>query len=210
MLKNYHRVIKNRTINYALNLCGFAKDFSKGHIEKIAALLDKDCGKKINLPHKIVAVNDENEISIFKANDSKYNFSGMLSRDEIKFKVGDFRFGYVAVSIIKATATDNVKADDYKLIDISNCDESKLVLRFVRDGDVFQKIGSAGHKKINRFLTDKKVPQRERKHIVCLAQANEILLLETGDVSQMVKVMDNFKNVYKVVFKNCKTDTEKH
>ena len=210
MLKNYHKVIKNRTIIYALNLCGFAKDFSKGHIEKIAALLDKDCGKKINLPHKIVAVNDENEISIFKANDIKCNFSGLLSSDEIKFKVGDFKFGDVAISIKKATVTDNIKADDYKLIDISNCDESKLVLRFVRDGDVFQKIGSAGHKKINRFLTDKKVPQRERTHIVCLAQDNEILLLKTGDVAQTVKVTDNFKNVYKVVFKNCKTDAEKH
>lgn len=70
----------------------------------------------------------------------------MLSRDEIKFKVGDFKFGGVAISIKKATATDKIKADDYKLIDISNCDESKLVLRFVRDGDVFQKLEVLGIK----------------------------------------------------------------
>ena len=206
MLKNYHSAIKNRTIIYTLNLFGWAKDFSRSHIEKIAALLDKDCGKKINLPHKIVAVSDENEISIFKASNAECNLGVLQSADEIKFAVGEFKLGDVTISIKQATATDSVKADDYKLIDISNCDESKLVLRFVREGDVFQKIGSAGHKKINRFLTDKKVPQRERAQLICLAQDNEILLLETGDVAQMVKVTDNFKNVYKVVFKNCKND----
>ena len=55
-----------------------AKDFSKGHIEKIAALLDKDCGKKINLPHKIVAVNDENEIMTLSSYQrGEYNQEGL-------------------------------------------------------------------------------------------------------------------------------------
>ena len=68
------------------------------------------------------------------------------------------------------------------------------VIRTKRDGDKFTKFGG-GTKKLNDYLTDKKVPLRIRDNLVVIADGNDILAIFDLAISDKIKVDENTENI---------------
>ena len=75
--------------------------------------------------------------------------------------------------------------------------DSSAVIRTKEDGDKFTKFGG-GTKSLSDFLTDKKIPLRERDSLPVIAVGNEILAIFNIAVSDKVKIDDLTKNAIKI------------
>ena len=68
------------------------------------------------------------------------------------------------------------------------------VIRTKRCGDKFTKFGG-GTKKLNDYLTDKKIPQRIRNNLAVIADENDILAIFDLAISDKIKVDKNTKSI---------------
>ena len=126
--------------------------------------------------------------------------------NSIKDKVSKDSLYYDEIIIIldKINELEGIKKID-KPIDLKNglfIATEKLpngaVIRLKKDGDKFTKFGG-GTKKLNDYLTDKKVPLRKRNSIPVLAVGSEILAVFGVEVSNKVKLDENSKTIYQLI-----------
>ena len=69
------------------------------------------------------------------------------------------------------------------------------VVRFAKQGDMFTKFGG-GTKPLNRYLIDKKIPQRLRDKLVVVASGNNVLIIVGVEISNSLKVTDTTNAYY--------------
>ena len=79
------------------------------------------------------------------------------------------------------------------------CDLAKIpsnaVVRTMRSGDVFTKFGG-GTKPLNRYLIDKKIPQRNRAKLPLIATGNKVLVVCGVEISDEIKITDGKDTIY--------------
>jgi len=75
----------------------------------------------------------------------------------------------------------------------------KAKWRFRLDGDMFEKIGG-GTKKLNSYLTDKKIPARLRPTTPVLALDHEVYVVGGVDISEKVKTDRDTIDAYVLEF----------
>ena len=153
-------------------------DLEKQHYDAIVNLADNFGGKRISLPFALVAVNDYDKVTIVKNSAvEEYSF-------EIPFSTGltDTPLGKVAV--------DKQKQEGCLAVDLNKIPQS-AVFRTRRQGDVFTKFGGGGTKPLNRYLIDKKIPQRLRNGLLLVADKNVVLAICGVEISDAVKVEEN-------------------
>lgn len=76
------------------------------------------------------------------------------------------------------------------------------VFRNRRPGDRFRPIGMAGRKKIQDFLTDRKIPRQDRDQVILLALGHEVFLAN-GEVSGNCAVTKETQRVLKIEYPVC-------
>lgn len=159
---------------------GVRQDVEERHYPLIFDLANAENGKKIDLPHGIVAHKDGEKVV----------FSTLTTPDdmeEIPFK------GKTIEGVITVTHIDKFEKGDDLVIDLNKVPK-QAVLRHPREKDKIRKFGG-GSKSLGDFLTDKKVPLRKRKDLIVLASApsgyknsNEILFVLGVEISADLKV----------------------
>ena len=95
----------------------------------------------------------------------------------------------------------NILQGDGKLRFDLNKMPSDATFRYRQDGDVFEKFGG-GRKKLNDFLTDKKIPQRIKDNLVVIASGKQVLYIENVETSGKIWVDNNTKNIYSITVEN--------
>ncbi|MCM1289940.1 MAG: tRNA lysidine(34) synthetase TilS [Corallococcus sp.] len=151
------------------------QDFEKQHYDAIVNLAYNVGGKKISLPYGLVAVNDYDKVAILKDTVAEEH------RFEISFVTGftDTPVGKVVI--------DKQKTRGCLQIDVNKIPKS-AVFRTCRQGDVFTKFGGGGTKPLNRYLIDKKIPQRLRSQLLLIADGNNVLAVCGVEIADSVKV----------------------
>ncbi len=180
-----HPAVLSRAIILALKALGLEKDWEKTHVDGVLSLKTLNTGAVISLPKGIYAIREYDKIII----SSKPAFYAT----EAQFALGKTVFGNDAVFIEKVTPPINLKDGLYADLDkIPNT----AVIRSRKDGDVFTKFGG-GSKKLNDFLTDKKIPLRTRDVIPLLADGNQVLCVFGVAVSNLIRVDESTKTIIK-------------
>ena len=180
-----HAAVLSRAIILALKALGLEKDWENVHVQDVLALSENQNSKKITLPKGITAIVEYGKLVFFKER--------AATAGELPFSLGRMQLGDVCVEISTALSPVNLKSGLF-------CDGDKIpkdaVIRNKRDGDRFTKFG-CGTKSIGDYLTDKKIPLRERDNLIVLASGSEILCIFGVAVSNKIKVDENTKSIIK-------------
>lgn len=166
----------------AMDAVGTRVDLSSQHINAIKGLAVAEGGKRLNLPHKIIATRVNNTI-VFSLNvpTSKFN---IIKQQPIS--LGQFDCGEYFVVI------DNKDNGGLR------CDKDKIaggVLRNKQNGDKIHKFGG-GTKSLGDFLTDKKISLEERNKLVVIAKEKQVLAIPTIDISCDIAVDETTQEVW--------------
>lgn len=172
--------IITRTIYYGLDLLGLRPDVEIKHIEAIMALsTDGLNGERVSLPHNAYAVKEYEYISLVRR-ESRPEFK------EYTFKVGKTLVeGFGTITVTKTISYKLAIQRGLCVVDAKKLPK-KAKWRFRLDGDMFEKIGG-GSKKLNAFMTDKKIPARLRPTTPVLALDHEIYCVGDVAISEKVK-----------------------
>lgn len=181
-----HPAILARATLKALKHLGLEKDWESVHVNEVLGLTEAENGKRINLPKGIIAVKEYDNITFYK--------EGQKASEQIKFAKGTTVFGNAK---LKAETVDTVP--DLKQGFYADFDKipKTAVIRTRADGDVFTKFGG-GTKSLGDYLTDKKIPVRERDSLPLVADGNKILIIYGIAVSDAVKVDETTNNIIKI------------
>jgi tRNA(Ile)-lysidine synthase len=71
------------------------------------------------------------------------------------------------------------------------------VIRYRKEGDYFTKFGG-GTKSLSDYMTDIKIPKRERDYIPLVAAGSEVLIVIGYEISDKVRVDKETKNIYTI------------
>ena len=178
-------VLFKRATVQILKLLGKTCDYEKVHVDTAHQLTTKQNGSKIDLGENIV-VSKEYEWIVFALTTKKSEQIIPLTLPTTEFLSAKFT--------LLDTPPKNLKDGLY--IDADKLPKN-TVIRTKRDGDTFTKFGG-GTKKLCDYLTDKKIPSRERENLVLLASENQVFAISGVAVSELVKVEENTKNIMQI------------
>jgi len=178
------RALFGRAVISALQRLGVSKDWEKKHIDDALKLCDKENGCELTLLGGVTAIKEYNKLVFFKKTDKDLT--------ELSFTLGECELSgkQIVVSPVferKIDLKHGFYADLDKIPDTA-------VFRTRRESDEFTKFGG-GTKSLGDYLTDKKVPLRERDSLVVLADGNQVLCILGVAISDKIKVDKTSKNV---------------
>lgn len=189
-LKN--KLVVAKAIKRAYNLCGEYADLESKHID-ILIDCEKTCknGTTNNLPHNIVWEIRQDAVVFYKKT--------LKNIENCTFCVGKTTFpDGKSVKICKIDEIDAFQSGKF-YVDYHKIPKN-AIWRTREPGDMFQKIGSRGKKKLNDYFTDKKIPFAQRDSIMLLASENNILLVLGYDISENVKVDSDTLDILKIEY----------
>ncbi len=170
-----YRLVRNAIIR----LVGNNVDIAKSHYDSIVALATKIGGKKVLLPFDIIAYNDYNKITIVFGKQP----SSVVQPMPLSVGSHSTPLGVVVVGDKPTNNHFSLQFDMHKI-------PPTAVLRGIMSGDTFTKFGG-GTKPLRRYLTDVKVPARERSNLLVVADGNNVLIICGIEISNHVRVGDN-------------------
>ena len=186
--------IYSRMVFSALNMLGVYSDIEQKHVLMIRDLSYMKNGAYICLPNGLFAYK-EYEYVVFSHKKPK----NMQNNCE-KYKFGTVKLGNANINIIEVSSDDVVFGEKELFFDADSI-PSDAVFRYRKVGDVFHKLNS-GTKKFSDYLTDRKVPLKDRDHIVVLASKNRILLALGLDISDDIKITSSTSRIAKISYTN--------
>jgi len=180
--------IFKKAIYRACELLDVRQDIEEKHLDIINNLKSMENGKCAYLTHGLIAHKDNEFIVIAKQNDS-------ISNLKVDFSIGNIPSFNVSIEQIEGTV--DLKSGLY--LDLDKL-PTGCVIRYRQEGDYIYKFGG-GKKNLGDYLTDKKVPLRNRENIPVIAKENEIFAVFGIDISSKVKIDENTKKIVKLIRK---------
>ena len=181
--------ITSRMIFKAFKKIGVEKDIERRHIDLIRALaISGQNGSKIKLPMEVVACKEYDFVTL--TNEQKERKVGSWA-----FKCGTIEFSNFGKLSVKRAKELTINPDEL-IIDGKKLPKD-IEWRYRREGDVITKFGG-GTQKLKTYLTQKKIPLRQRDDIPVLASLNEIFVVAGVGISDKVKIDENTKVAYTI------------
>lgn len=183
-----HASILYRLIKKACIMHDVDADILSVHIADIVKLSKLENGSRINLPHGLIVAKEYDYIAFYKN----------LKQEDVfyQFSAGEFDFGDKKVCCEYVDFNDITFGDGNLYISLD--DVTGIVLRKAKTGDIFNKLGAKGSKKLVDYFTDKKIPLLTRKNVPVLAKNNEVLVVAGYDISEKVKIDKNSSNIVRI------------
>ena len=208
-LQKEHVVIQKELIRRILEkIGGGLKDIEAKHIYQVLSLRDKQVGKRMDLPYHIRV---EREYEYLK-------FYSVLNEDTLTDEGNAFPTRvmssgtYPLISVKKMLEVDifdyeksmfypknkYTKWFDYDKI------ENTVEIRTKKERDYIQINDSGGRKKLKNYFIDQKVPVKERKEILLVADGDHVMWIMDGKerMSEKYKVNENTRKVLSMSLRN--------
>lgn len=193
-------IIREMVIRKALiEVAGREKDLEESHVQAVASLMQKQTGRKLDLPYGMTAKRCYEGISISKKEKAAETESGITVTLEDgscweyrgrRFSCRIFEKPEGELFVTKKTFT---KWFDYGIM------EKNVSIRTRQPGDRIV-IDENGHsKKLKSFYVDEKIPSEERDHIPVLAINNEILWIVGHRQSKKYQVTEKTQTIVEIV-----------
>ena len=148
------------------------QDIHRIHILNLDELMEKQTGRKINLPYGIVAERCYEGIRVLNEEKKEEHIVCEVIDFERKsgLHINDQVFSF---EILKTDARQEEKVyTKYFDYDIIKC---TITLRTRRAGDYITIDGEGRKQKLKSFFINEKIPQEERDHILLLAEGSHVL-----------------------------------
>lgn len=189
-----NKVLVREYIKRAFEKLGVFSDIETKHYKLVYELSFQDVNKEISLPHDVVAKRTYLGVKLFIRNETCENLDvyEFVKNGEIDFR-GKFKI------VTRVISMDEVVYGEGALFVDLNKVSNKAVWRTRRLGDKFSKIGT-GSKKLNDYLTNKKIDSDVRDFIPLLATDDNVLVVLGDDICENVKIDSNTDEVVKITF----------
>ena len=180
-----------RAVVLALKKLGLTYDYEKVHVDDVCALAEKENGKSVDLPRGIKAVREYDRITLYKDASEHSDKNAILA-----FKIGVHTLNGCEISI---TSCKNVIDNELKNGFYADLDKipDGATIRFRKTGDKFTKFGG-GTKSLSDYLTDKKIPKKDRDNLLLIASDCDVLAIKGVAISDKIKIGENTKNIIKI------------
>ena len=187
------------------------KDLESVHVEQIKELMNRQCGKSINLPYSLIAERDYEGVCIKPKEKAKdeVKVEIILSDDDIqKLNNGDVtEFIWndkikLIFSIVKGNKLQNIPQKKYtKWFDYDKI-KGNIVIRTRQNGD-YLTVNSLNQKKtLKSYFIDEKVPRELRDSVCLIAEGSHIIWVTGGRISNSYKVDENTNTILQIQFIN--------
>ena len=206
-LQKLHPVIqKDLLMKMMVQLAGSRKDITSGNVMDLLELCQKQSGKEVHLPYKMVGkrvfdklvlVREEalvEPVAIFSEGIcvTQEELESLLLNGDVKevhlgdspecLKLRVFGYNKSAMEIPKKTYTKWLDYDKIK---------QGFSIRVRQEGDYFISDSRGHHKKLQNYFVDEKIPVEERNKMWLLAQDSHVLWLVGGRISENARVTEN-------------------
>ena len=186
------------------------------HIEAIAALLTAAPGqRRLHLPHRIEVLGEWHRIEL-RRRDAPLR----RPRPESSFRYAVAGPGHLAIPemglaatirVLSTTATDTgLSAGQWSAFFDMDVVSFPLVVRSTAPGDRFRPLGAGGTQKVNKFLTDHKVPQHLRRNYPVVESRGRIVWLAGQRIAQAVAANAASRRVLSMVIRPADASTTAH
>ncbi len=184
---------------------GVRKDITSAHIKAIERLFGTSGSREIHLPYHLT-VYKKYDVGMIQRND--------FIKDEIPWEEGEGReypvsipgritvpgLGIVEFTVFSLENSQNIPEKTYtKWFDYDKI-TSSVVFRTKRTGDyltVKSKTGM-GHKSLQDYFVNEKIPKDERSRIYMLAEDSHILWIPGHRISEYYKISENTRSILQV------------
>lgn len=177
-----HSIVLKYSVNNLLKELGILQDIESRHLEYILSLAGKEVGSEIDLPFGITCAKEYGRVSFYKKQEiepfeAEFSLSGKISfcGAEYFFEKGS--------GIVPKISFDAEKIP------------YGAVIRTRKDGDTFKKCNGKT-KKLVDFFNERKIPVRNRRRLLVLADGGEVLAVLGEEVGDRIKITDETKEIY--------------
>lgn len=211
-----HRTIQGYVVMETLaHAAGSRKDLGAVHIEQIRELMNRQCGRLVQLPHRLLARRDYTGVCIYKE-------PGSLTREVVlsEIALSEEETEALAVGRELEILVGNHRKIRAKLIFVGNCGidfenipqkkytkwfdydkiKSGLCIRHRMPGDYLSINDAGARQKLKNYLVNEKVPAKEREKIPLLADGAHIMWIVGYRISSYYKVGRHTKRILEVTF----------
>lgn len=187
------RIIRNGIFNLLNDLQGFSED----HITAVKKLfLSEQTGKSLNLPRKIIARVDYNNLILENRKEKKsvdYLYPICLGLNEIR----DLPLN-LEMELFDIEKLNKYYNDEFTLYVDYDRVQGSLFIRNRRPGDKFIPYGMDGSKKIKDYFIDEKISKDKRDKIPLIVDGENILWILGYRSNNLYKVTEKTKRVLKI------------
>ena len=140
------------------------KDIEAVHVRSVEALTQMQSGRKISLPYGLCAERRYGEVHIYRETEKKNPARTGWSREDVSFRV--FPCEKMPDSFPQTPYT---KWFDYDII------KNSVVIRNRQPGDYITIDDQGNTQKIKKFFINEKIPNRDRDHVLLVADGSHIM-----------------------------------
>ena len=181
------------------------KDIGSVHLQQLAELAEKDCGRETQLPGGIRAVREKGCIHFWKCAAPRQKGKEKNAGDEI-CSVEPGMDAVLEGRRIKTAVLENSPRFLSEIQQEIKCTKwisydtiySNVCLRTRRSGDYLIVNAQGGRKKLKDYLIDQKIPKEEREKLWLLADGSHILWVVGWRISEAAKVKQDTRKVLKI------------
>ena len=195
-------LIVKELLRLMLERCGGLRDVGAVHIEMLEQLMQKECGRKNNLPGGITAVREDGILRVYRKKESG-NPDGSDIRIPVPGRISCG--GWLITTELVESSPELLKeiVEEKKYTKWISYDTiiNGVEFRTRKTGDYLVINAQGGRKKLKDYLIDQKVPARRREQIRMFADGSHILWVPEGRISMAAKVSPETKKVLKIQMK---------
>ena len=179
------------------------KDLEAKHVQEVLNLLEKQVGRRIELPYQIVAERQYKDIIFYKQ--PNRSVEGAFLYEKMEPMVINIPGRQVIREYQKILDVEIIENKKNEPIPKSSCIiwfdydkiENTVVVRNRSEGDYIQIDRLGGRKKIKDFFIDIKLPRKDRDKQILIADGNHIMWIpgKADRISEGYKVSNDTKKI---------------
>ena len=182
---------------------GCRKDITSLHIKSIASLFEGKGCKELHLPYNLV-VYKEYDVGMIQKKETGRNADFCKEQPGKEYQVTAPSvlevpgLGRVEFTVFPKQYSQNIPEKTYtKWFDYDKI-SSTLMLRTRKKGDYLTINSRMGHKSLQDYFVNEKVPRQERDRIYLLTDASHVLWIPGFRISEYYKVDENTRTILQV------------
>jgi tRNA(Ile)-lysidine synthase len=172
------------------------QDFTEQHYQKLIKL--PDC-EKLQLPGNIEAHRQGGDIVFYRPEKSEYVTELTLTKQllipgrnefaDVLIEADTFAYDQTRFNEFKVNKNYTIEWFDFEKLKLP------LKIRFRKTGDRFHPLGLKAEKKIGKFLTGIKIPQKTRRKLLVIEDIDKIIWLCPVRLSELTKITGDTRKV---------------
>lgn len=179
-------------------LAGQRKDLEAKHVGAVLSLLDKQVGRCVHLPYRIIAEREYDRVKLYPSDAAYGNYKEENSIAPVKIRIpGEVNIDSIGKSfkielINYKKNTPIPKSSCMKWFDYDKI-ENAVEIRTRKEGDYIQINESGGNKKLKDYFIDHKIPKKLRESQILIADGSHIMWIpgEWDRMSEKYKVSES-------------------